>query len=89
MSNSIKSYEGNKSQRSKGIIEDNENIKELMSSSKSKHSSNIKLSKKRERAEEDTEILEKAYKEKNISESQKQFIEVNEMSATQIGREKD
>ncbi len=87
MNSSKKSYEGNKSQRSKGRNEDNENIKELKSSSKSKHSSNIKLSEKRERPKEDTKEVEKAHKKKKISESEKEFIEVNEMSTTLIGRE--
>ena len=92
-SQSKKSYIGDNSQRSGGLNEDYENNEDISSSSKNrntKYSSNTKLSeKKRERPKESTEISEKAYKEKKISESQKQFMEVNEMSETQIGREKE
>ena len=84
---------GDMSQRSGGLNEDYENINNITSSSKSKntkYSSNTKLSeKKRERPKESTEISEKAYKEKKISESQKEFLKVKEMTDTQIGREKD
>ena len=74
-SQSKKSYIGDKSQRSGGLNEDYENIEDISSSSKNKntkYSSNTKLSeKKRERPKESTEISEKAYKEKKISESKK------------------
>ena len=81
-----------KIERSGDINEDYENIKDFTSSSKSKnskYSSDVKLSEKRERPKGSTEISQKTYKEKKISESQKQFMEVNEMSETQIGREKE
>lgn len=89
---SKKSYVEEKSERSGDINEDYENIKDFTSSSKSKnskYSSDVKLSEKRERSKGSTKISQKTYKEKKISESQKQFMEVNEMSETQIGREKE
>lgn len=83
---------GDMSQRSGGLNEDNENIDNITSSSKSKntkYSSNTKLSEKRERSKESTKISENPYKQKKISDSQKEFLKVKEMTDTQIGREKD
>ena len=91
-SQSKKSYMGDMSQRSGGLNEDNENIDNITSSSKSKntkYSSNTKLSEKRERSKESTKISENPYKQKKISDSQKEFLKVKEMTDTQIGREKD
>ena len=78
-----------KSKKSLGINEDPEIIRDNASCSKMKKTSKIKLSEKRERTPESSDIQEKSYKEKKISESQKEFMEVNEMSLTQIGREKE
>ena len=78
-----------KSKKSLGISEDPEIIRDNASCSKMKKTSKIKLSEKRERTPESSDIQEKSYKEKKISESQKEFMEVNEMSLTQIGREKE
>ena len=78
-----------KSKKSLGINEDPEIIRDNASCSKMKKTSKIKLSEKRERTPESSDIQEKSYKEKKISESQKDFMEVNEMSLTQIGREKE
>ena len=82
---SKKSYAGNKSEISGCLNEGYEIFNDLKSSLKSKNSkdsSNIKIPEKRERSKESLKISEKAYKEKKISESQKEFIEVNEMSET-------
>ena len=76
------------SKKSKGISEDTEITRDNASYSKIKNS-NVELSKKRERSLESLIMGEKAYKTKKISESQKEFMEVNEMSTTQIGREKE
>ena len=76
------------SKKSKGISEDTEITRDNASYSKIKNS-NVELSKKRERSQESLIMGEKAYKTKKISESQKEFMEVNEMSTTQIGREKE
>ena len=78
-----------KSKKSLGISEDPENIRDNASCSKMKKSSKIKLSEKRLRTPESSDIPEKSYKENNISESQIEFMKVNEMSETQIGREKE
>lgn len=78
-----------KSKKSLGISEDPEIIRDNASCSKMKKSIKIKLSEKRERTPESSDLQEKSYKEKKISVSQKEFIEVNEMSTTQIGREKE
>lgn len=78
-----------KSKKSLGISEDPENIRDNASCSKMKKSSKIKLSEKRLRTPESSDIPEKSYKESNISESQIEFMKVNEMSETQIGREKE
>ena len=79
----------NKSKKSLGLSEDPEIIRDKASCSKMKKSSKIKLSEKRERTPESSDNQEKSYKKKKISESQKEFMEVNEMSTTQIGREKE
>ena len=89
---SKKSYREDRRESSGGIYEDYENIKDFTSSSKSKnskYSSDVKLSEKLERPKGSTKLSRKTYKEKKISESQKEFMEVNEMSETQIGREKE
>ena len=88
---SKKSYREDRRESSGGIYEDYENIKDFTSSSKSKnskYSSDVKLSEKLERPKGSTKLSRKTYKEKKISESQKEFMEVNEMSETQIGRKK-
>ena len=47
-----------------------------------KKTSKIKLSEKKERTPESSDIQEKSYKEKKISESQKEFMKAKEMNAT-------
>ena len=86
---SKKLYVEDRSERSGGIYEDYEDFISSSKSKNSKYSNDVKLSEKRERPKGSTKISQKAYKEKKISESQKEFMEVNEMSETQIGREKE
>ena len=86
---SKKLYVEDRSERSGGIYEDYEDFISSSKSKNSKYSNDVKLSEKRERPKGGTKISQKAYKEKKISESQKEFMEVNEMSETQIGREKE